>query len=58
MLWRAAGAKAAVEDDDDFKRLAIELQIDAGGGAEGGASQEPGLSVFDAWRRISLSMTT
>ena len=31
----AAGAKAAVEEDDDFKRLAIELQIDAGGGAEG-----------------------
>lgn len=58
VLWRAAGAKAAVEEDDDFKRLAIELQIDAGGGAEGGASQEPGLSVFDAWRRISLSMTT
>ena len=36
VLWRAAGAKAEVEDDDDFTRLEVELQMDAGTDGEGG----------------------
>jgi gamma-tubulin complex component 4 len=52
VLWRAAAAKAGVEEEEEFKRLEVELQMDAG--TDGGAPA--GLSVFDAWRRISLSM--
>lgn len=55
VLWRAAGAKAEVDDDDDFKRLEVELQMDVGADSES-ARGAPGLSVFDAWRRVSLSM--
>ena len=53
-LWKAAATKAGVDDDAEFKRLEVELQMDAG--TDMATDGVAGLSPFDAWRRISLSM--
>ena len=53
-LWKVAAIKAGVDDDEEFRRLEVELQMDAG--SDMATDGVVGLSAFDAWRRISLTM--